>query len=341
VTVVPPKAEAIGLDSQPDEAVRRPAMARPTRPGGLAATPRRIVAIGGGKGGIGKSLLSVALANELVGRGLRVVLVDCDLGGPNLHSLLAMPFPRETLSDFILHRANSLAELAVPTPVPGLSLISGARNAVQVANPMHQQKVRLMKAVRTLPADVVLLDLGAGSHYNIVDFFLLAHHGVLVVVPEPTSVENAYRFLKAAFLRKVKNAELGEDIKELLQAAAQERDGRAATPVDLVASLCRRAPEVGARIQQELSTFHPSLIVNRARDPGDLALGEGMCAAAGKLFGLDLRLLGLVHHSMAVERAVRLRLPLLFEHLGREFASEIAVLTTGLLALPAPAEDDG
>lgn len=311
----------------------RPAFGRST------SAPGRIVAIGGGKGGIGKSLVSVTLAIELVNRGLKVVLIDCDLGGPNLHSLLAMPFPKETISDFILRRAATLGELAVPTPIPGLSLISGARNAVQVANPMHQQKLRLMRAVRSVPADVILLDLGAGSHYNIVDFFLLAHHGVLVVIPEPTSVENAYRFLKAAFLRKIKNADLGDEVKAALQQATVERDGRAITPVELVATVCEREPELGARLSHEMSSFRPLLVINQVRQEQDAALGDGMCAAARRLFGIEIELLGYLHHYVQVEHAFRMRLPLLFEHLGRELAQDIGTVAGHLLALPLPTPD--
>jgi len=148
-----------------DRGEPRPAATGPTR---------RIVAIGGGKGGIGKSLVAVTFAIELVRRGMRVVLVDCDLGGANLHSFLGMEYPKETLSDFVLRRVGSLAELVIPTPVAGLGLISGARNSIQVANPMYQQKMRLMRALQHIDADAAILDLGAGTHYNVVDFFLLA-----------------------------------------------------------------------------------------------------------------------------------------------------------------------
>ena len=75
--------------------------------------PLRLVAIGGGKGGIGKSLVSVTLGIELVRRGLKVVLVDCDLGGANLHSFLGMEYPRETLSDFV-HSPTKPGSVKVP-----------------------------------------------------------------------------------------------------------------------------------------------------------------------------------------------------------------------------------
>jgi flagellar biosynthesis protein FlhG len=315
---------------------------KPAQPPNLGPErrPLRIVAIGGGKGGIGKSLVAVTLGIELVRRGLKVVLVDCDLGGANLHSFLGIDYPRETLSDFVLRRVESLSQLVISTPVAGLGLISGARNAIQVANPMYQQKVRLMRAVQKLDADVVVLDLGAGTHYNIVDFFLLAHHGVLVIVPEPTSVENAYRFLKAAFLRRVKamDAELG--VRELIQEVIRSRGQRPLVPTEMVRAVTLRDPEAGRALEREMASFRPLLLVNQVREPKDLALGEGMCAASRRLFGLELTYLGHLRHYDQVWRAVRAHQPVLFEKLGKSFALDLAAVAGRLLDLPAPAEPE-
>jgi flagellar biosynthesis protein FlhG len=298
----------------------------------------RIVAIGGGKGGIGKSLVSVTLGIELVRRGLRVVLVDCDLGGANLHSFLGMAYPKETLSDFVLRRVESLAQLVITTPVPGLGLVSGARNAIQVANPMHQQKLRLLRAVAKLEADVAILDLGAGTHYNVVDFFLQAHHGILVIVPEPTSVENAYRFLKAAFLRRVRSVDASFGIRDLIQEVTKARGQRPLVPVEIVRAVTERDPEAGAALEQQMASFKPLLLVNQVREPKDLSLGEGMCAASRKLFGLELTYLGHLRHYDQVWRAVRAHQPVFFEKLGKSFALDLAAVAGRLLELPVPAE---
>ncbi len=294
---------------------------------------RRIVAIGGGKGGIGKSLIATTLAIELVRRGLRVVLVDCDLGGANLHSLLGMEYPKATLSDFVLRRVAALGELVVPTPVAGLGLISGARNAIQVANPMYQQKMRLIKALQRIDADVAVLDLGAGTHYNVVDFFLLADNGVLVVVPEPTSVENAYRFLKAAFLRRVKAIDASLGVREILQDVLRSGGQRPSLPAEMVRAVAERDPEAGAALELELSTFRPLLVVNQVRETGDLMLGDGIRDAARRLFGLELIYLGHIHHHDLVWRAVRSREPGYFERSGTPLAADMTTIAGRLLAL--------
>jgi flagellar biosynthesis protein FlhG len=301
----------------------------------LAAVSPRIVAIGGGKGGIGKSLVATSLAVEYVRREQRVVLVDCDLGGANLHTLLGMACPRETLSDFIQRRVELLDDLAVATPLPQLRLISSARNSIQAANLMHQQKMRLIRAVRRLDADVVIVDLGAGTHYNVVDFFLLAHHGVLVVVPEPTSVENAYRFLKAAFLRKVKAVDFAEGLRALVQEALRERTNRTISPVELVEAVEARSPAAGAALREQLASFRPLLLVNQVREPADLMLGEGMCLAARKLFGLEMTYLGHLRHSEHIWRTMRATRRPFIEQRGTPFASDLAGLARRLDGIAA------
>lgn len=292
------------------------------------------IAVGGGKGGIGKSVLAVLLGIECARRGLPTTLVDCDFGGPNLHSLLGMSLPRETLSEFVARRTENLAALALPTPVPGLSLIAGPRSASGDPSLLHQQRARLRRAIGTLPAHVTVLDLGAGIHYDVVDFFLLASHGVLVVTPEALSVENAYRFLKVAFLRRIRHSGLDADVMELVLKTARDESGGARTPAELLAHAAQQAPLAGQALAQVVDTFRPLLIVNQVRTPQDLALGESMGLAARRLFGVGLRPVGGVHHCDALARAVRARLPLVPENLGSEVVADVARLASRLLAVP-------
>lgn len=307
-------------------AIRSPGSARG------AATPARLVAIGGGKGGIGKSAVAAMLAVEMARRGQRTTLIDCDFGGPNLHSLFAMSPPRVSVSDFLSRRAESLAELALATPVPGLSLIAGPGGASQEGALLHQQRTRLMRAMSTLDAEVIVLDLGAGAHYNVVDFFLLAAHGILVVTPEPTSVENAYRFLKVAFLRRIRNAGLGESVKDVALGTSGDGGTQARTPAALVAEVIRQTPAAAEVLHRLMASFRPHLVVNQVRGPMDLALGESMSQVSRRLLGVRLDLLGHVHHCELLARAIRTRLPVVPENLGREVVADIAGLASRLLA---------
>src|SRR6185503_3679856 len=100
-----------------------------------APRPRRqIWSIGGGKGGIGKSLLTASLGWQLAQLGKRVVLVDADLGGANLHTCLGLPKPEMTLTDFIRRQVPHIDDVVTDTDVPGLRLISGASDFLSAAN---------------------------------------------------------------------------------------------------------------------------------------------------------------------------------------------------------------
>ncbi len=334
--VAPSVAPGLGLVPPPQKKRRPPpkAKAAPTRAG-------RIVAIGGGKGGIGKSLLASNLGIEAARRGKSVVLIDCDLGGANLHTCLGLDQPERTLSDFVLRRVEDIREVLVPTGIEGLSLVSGALDVLDVANPLYQQKLRLLRAVQALDVDMVLLDLGAGTGFNVLDFFLLADHGILTLVPEPTSVENAYRFLKAAFYRRLKAVEAVYGLGPLLEDAARAHANRVMSPSELVRAVAARDPQAGDALAAEMRAFRPLVLVNQVREATDLRVGEGVCTAWRKFFGLELVYLGYVRHDDQAWRAIRARRPLLLDRLDQPVAADLAAVADRLRALPPAHGPDG
>ena len=120
---------------------------------------RQIWSIGGGKGGIGKSILTASLGWQLARMGKRVVLVDADLGGDNLHTCLGLSSPPFTMGDFIKRRVERIEDVLVDAGTPGLRLLSGASDFLGAANIKDPQKVRVLNRIRALDVDVVLLDL--------------------------------------------------------------------------------------------------------------------------------------------------------------------------------------
>src|SRR6185503_9249027 len=204
---------------------------------------RQIWSIGGGKGGIGKSLLAASLGWQLARLGKRVVLVDADLGGANLHTCLGLPGPDRTLGDFIQRRVERIEDVVVDTPFPRLRLLSGASDFLGAANINYAQKVRVLNRIKGLDVDVVLMDLGAGTSFNIIDFFLAADVSLLVVVPEPTSIENGYRFIKSALYRRLRRAAVREDVRRIVDCALDARNPSGIrTPLDLMTAVEREDP---------------------------------------------------------------------------------------------------
>lgn len=295
---------------------------------------KRVIAVGGGKGGIGKSLLSANLGIALAGRGAKVVLVDLDLGGANLHTCLGVGQPQVSLSDFVERRVATLEQVLVPTHHEGLALVSGALDGLDAANPKHSQKTKLIRNLKQLDVDYVLLDLGAGSAFNVLDFFLVADTGVVVMLPEPTSIENAYRFIKAAFFRRLQTQAPDDDFAQLVGGALAPRDGSVArTPWDVVADVRAQDAARAARLEYALSGFHPWLIVNQARTRADFDVGPTVASAWKKFFGLELGYLGAVSHDDAVWQAVRSRRSLLDAAPDSAAASGVLRVAENLIAL--------
>lgn len=295
---------------------------------------RRVVAIGGGKGGIGKSLVSANLGIALAERGSRVVLVDADLGGANLHTCLGVSQPRVSLSDFVEKRVDRLEEVVVPTGIERLELISGAMDELDAANPKHSQKAKLLRHLKTLDVDYVLLDLGAGTSFNVIDFFLIADVGVVVMLPEPTSIENAYRFIKAAFFRRLQTLAPDDDFASMVARALAPRDGQAPlTPMDVVVELRKTNLEAAARLEHALAGFTPWVLVNQARTRGDFDIGPTVVSAWKKFFGLELGYLGAVAHDDAVWQAVRARQSLMRAFPQSQAATGLLRVAENLIAL--------
>jgi flagellar biosynthesis protein FlhG len=295
------------------------------------ARSRRVVSIGGGKGGIGKSLISANLGIELARRGKKVVIIDADLGGANLHTTLGIDVPKRTLSDFIERKVDRIDDVVTPTGIENLGLVSGALDHLDAANPRHAQKMRLLRHVQQMDVDYAILDLGAGTHANVLDFFLVSDHGVLVLVPEPTAVENAYRFVKAAFWRRMRNVAQVYGYEPLLQRVMDA--GGVKSPVEIVATLTERDPEAGASLARHLASFRPRLVVNQARTEQDADIGRAVVSAWRKYFGLEMDYLGFISYDADMWRAVRARRPLLLERPDAPAARSFATIADSLLAL--------
>src|SRR5690606_3926121 len=134
----------------------------------------KIWAVGGGKGGVGKSLVTANISICLALMGYKVVAVDLDLGGANLHTCLGVPIPDKTLSDYLTKKVSSLNDLITPTAIDNLSIISGAQDDVGIGNLRDVQEAVMLARLGELNADLVILDLGGGTSYNTLDFFISA-----------------------------------------------------------------------------------------------------------------------------------------------------------------------
>jgi flagellar biosynthesis protein FlhG len=276
---------------------------------------KKVWAIGGGKGGVGKSLVSANVAICLALMGHKVVAVDLDLGGANLHTCLGLPIPQVTLSDYVSKKVANFEDLLVSTPISNLKIISGAQDELGMANLKHMHKNQIIRKLHELDADYILFDLGAGTAFNTIDFFITADKGILVVLPEPTSIENTYRFIKSVFFRRLKMIDGVSDIENLINDTmnAKVTQGQS-SPAELMKKISEINPEVGYRVRQEMANFRPNLIINQVRSQADIDIGYSIQSICRKYFGIEMTFPGYLDYDQSVWQSVRKRKPLLIEY---------------------------
>jgi flagellar biosynthesis protein FlhG len=266
----------------------------------------RMLTIGGGKGGTGKSVIATNLAVALAEKGKDTVLIDNDLGGANLHTLLGIMSPPHSLSEFILGKKTSLEEIQVDTGIDHLRFISGAGDVPGIANIYYSRKLKLLRHLQKLEADYLILDLGAGISFNVLDFFSSADDGILVTTPELTSLMNTYTFLKGVMFRKLEKAfkeypEIAELVKTAEAADNEERIGSVDALIERAREYDSDAESIFAR---NLSEFRPMLVVNRVRNPDESNALEVIEALARKYISIDVDNLGVVSEDPCVHDSI-------------------------------------
>lgn len=298
----------------------------------------QIWAVGGGKGGTGKSLVAASLGIHLAQMGRRVILVDGDLGAPNLHTVLGLDPPPLALSDFVKRRFESIETVVLETGVPRLSLISGARNSLDIESLKHFQKTRLLRVLLGLPADVVLLDLGAGTSLNVLDLFSLADRGLMVILPEPTSIENCYRFLKAAFLRRLYHLGRTLGYQSIIDLVMEHRDqsdqGR---PSEILDEIARIDSCAAAAIASHVETYLPHLVINQVRSHEDERLGESMEWISERFVRIPLRFAGAIPYDTALVQCLKSRRAYLSEYPRSRTAEMLRAVAESFAAPGRPA----
>jgi len=292
---------------------------------------KMIWTIGGGKGGSGKSFITANIGICLSKLGVRVILIDADLGGANLHTFFGISPPALSLSDFIKKRVSYLHEVLIPTAIPNLQLLTGAQDLLNAADAKSVQRKRLLRSIQSLEGDYILVDLGGGNSLSVLDFFLMSNGGILVVTPEPTSIENTYRFLKSAFYRRLGQSVSSHPVKTLIDGALDRKNEMGIqNPHDLIRAVRRINEEEAKKIEEEIETFHPNLILNQVRSKKDIEIGFSIRSACQKYFGIHLHYLGYVVYDQDVCHSIRKRRPLVLENARSRAAQCVMEIATKL-----------
>ena len=280
--------------------------------------------IGGGKGGTGKSFLTGNLGILLAKHGYTTLVVDIDFGTANLHTILGIPHPEKSISDFINKKVGTLEETIVDTNIPNLYFISSALNKLDISNIAHEQKMKLLRSITKLPYEYILLDLGAGTSFNTIDFFMISNSGILVTTSEPTSIENIYRLIRSVYIRKIRKELKAHNFRFLAQEAVK-KDSRAteSNPEVLLYTMKEIDPERGQILEHSLRDFDFLLVLNQLRKQDDPNIGALICKIIEKHLALKIHFIGNISFDDHVHNSVCKKIPFLIIYPYTQTASDI------------------
>jgi flagellar biosynthesis protein FlhG len=266
-----------------------------------------IWAIGGGKGGVGKTLVSTLLAMDMAGRGYKTILIDADLGGANLHAMMGITTPPRTLNDLVTRKYETMDQICIQTEVRHLQMVCGASEILSLANPQYAQKLKIMQNIVSLAADCIILDLGAGTSYNVLDFFLMADHPIVVLSPQPTSIQNAYGFVRNAVYRKLSRlAAQQPSLQDVIKTAMDPQNNRQMrTIIDLFESISGSHNEqTVTQFKRAIENLKPWIITNMARDQRDGNAGRIIQLVSEKYLTIQAKELGTIIYDPTLDQMV-------------------------------------
>ncbi len=311
---------------------------------------KHVIAIGGGRGGVGKSVVAVNLGVYLAQLGRKVLLIDTDPAGAELHTALglgplsSLAYPSGRPGPAAASSAGDDADeddlTAIPTQVPGLSLVPQVYRAGSTVPVRPGRKARWARELKNLEADYVLLDLGAGTQPATLDLFLMADFGICVSAPEPPSIEASYRFVRAAFVRALRRALVKDRFKLRLIERAEAELGPLPSPQALVHAIARYDTHLGQLAAAELSRIRPRLVINSARLRADTDLGLSMCDLARRHLGVNFDYVGHIEQDDAVWLSVVHQRPVLIDSPTSKGARNLERIARRILALAASRDQE-
>lgn len=235
-----------------------------------------ILAVASGKGGVGKTIFSANLGLSIAKLGKTVILIDLDLGASNLHTCLGIKNTHKGIGNLINKQADSLDSLIIETKHDKLYFIPGDSLFTGTANLPYFSKNKIIKSIKELVADFIIIDLGAGSSYNTLDFFLAANSGFIMTTSETTSLLNAYSFLKSALHRYIfrsfpSKSREREVITDFLKDRIENADK---SFKDLIMLLAEINIESGETVKNILESFYPKIVLSMIKSNKDIEIGS-------------------------------------------------------------------
>ncbi|MFZ1866772.1 MAG: helix-turn-helix domain-containing protein [Polyangiales bacterium] len=311
--------------------------------------PPTTIAILGAKGGVGTSLLSANLAIYLATIGKRVLAVDADPCGADLHAMIGMgpqvapyvaPTPAFGAEGVLSRLGLELDHESINTlpsrepiegPISSLQLMHGGLSEPHRGSARRSSLRELEARLQKQDADFAVVDLGSAASDAAVRFWCRAPHHLVVTMPEPNALSGLYRLVRKAFAA-VALEHVRDERQQSALHASFAKSGYAPAPSDIAALVQLEWPELGHALEECMRTFDFPFIVSQARLRADLELGDQVTVAVRRRYGVHLRYLGYIEHDDAVRSCSRKRRPLLLESPGSRASRNIEKIARRLFS---------
>ncbi|MDR2738338.1 MAG: P-loop NTPase [Treponema sp.] len=271
----------------------------------------RIIPVASGKGGVGKSMVAANLAVAFAQAGQRVILADLDLGASNLHLLIGYQAPQLGIGTFLSDTRSDFSKVVADTDIPNLKFIPGDTEIPGTANLRPAQRQALVKRLLSLNADILILDLGAGTHQSILEFFLLSGQGIIVSAPTVTATLNAYVFLKNTIFRLMYTA-FAKETKAYSYLEKLRKEGSGLQRLYLPKML-QEIKKIDVKsynkFKAHVDRLHPRLIMNMVQDPKDADVATKIRRSCEIYLDLKIEHLGVIYRDSVQDTSLASRMP--------------------------------
>src|SRR5215213_5414914 len=267
-----------------------------------------IIAVAGGKGGVGKTFVTANLAVALAQAGKSVIAVDADLGNSNLHTLLGLENRYAGIGEYLRGTVKCApTDLIVQTKIRNLGFIPGDGRMPFMANITYNQKLLLLRLLRSLRADYVLLDLSAGTSFNTLDLFLAGESGILVTTPEHPAIMSALVFVKTLILRALAQGLRGEAAvsQQLNRLYQQSVKDKVLTIEGFRGELAKTDPDVARKVKKICAGIRPRLVYNMVENPEDTEIFARIERTLDEHLSVGCDHFGIIPYDSAVRQLLK------------------------------------
>jgi len=288
-----------------------------------------IIAVASGKGGVGKSFFSSNLSMSLKTAGNETLLVDADLGGANLHDFVGLKVPGKGLYEFLKEKID-IGSVIAQSPA-GVDFVGGSSDVLGMAHITNFEKLKVLNRIKKLDYKYIILDLGAGTSFNMIDFFNFADKKIMIMNSEPTSLENSYGFLKVALYRKIE-LHLRKDTKYSdICNKLRSKSMNYPNINTILHALSEVDPAGSDEIKRMVDDYKIGTLLNLVRTRKELNVFYGFENVTKKYLGINIEKLGFMPYDISVSESIKLMRPYYINNMRSDVAKCIDDIRSHIL----------